>query len=96
MSGDLAALRREVDKLWKLHRAMWLSQYKAFGWEVIELRYGGLRARLQSAAERLNAFIAGKGPALPELDAKLHKAFETPGGLPNMGYARAKTPSYIK
>jgi len=96
VAGDLARLTREVRKLWCLHRAMWLSQYKPFGWEVIEHRYGGLVARLESAAERLLAWASGKGPALPELSVKFRKVLERKPGLPSLGHARAKTPSCIK
>src|SRR4051812_47203329 len=41
--GRLTTLRQELDELWRYHRGMWMRMYKPFGWEVIELRYGGLR-----------------------------------------------------
>src|SRR5208283_828304 len=41
--GDLANLRKEADKLWKLHRDLWLERNKPFGLEVLENRYGFLR-----------------------------------------------------
>jgi len=93
--GDLTALRKEVTKLWKLHRAMWFAQYKPFGWEVIDHRYGGLLARIDTAAERLSAYAAGGAP-LPELAVKFHKFTPDQKVLPRFSHARVKTPSCIK
>lgn len=31
--------------------------YKPFGWEVLDLRYGGLRARLETMHRRLVAYL---------------------------------------
>ena len=93
-STDLAQLRREVDALWKIHRAMWAATYKVFGWEVIELRYGGLRARLETLQERLIAYSRGKISAIPELDEKLELAFKHE--WPTLNYDALKTPSSIK
>ncbi|KAI9145007.1 glycoside hydrolase superfamily [Paraphysoderma sedebokerense] len=55
--GRLPKLREEVDRLWKLHRSTWLSTFKPQGLEIIELRYGGLRTRLQTLHERLLSFL---------------------------------------
>lgn len=55
--GRLSLLRREVDALWKYHRKMWLKTYKPFGWEVVENRYGGLRARLETMFDRIIAHV---------------------------------------
>jgi hypothetical protein len=95
--GDLANLRKEVDKLWRQHRDVWLAIYKPFGLEVLEQRYGFLRTRLQSLAERLNGYLSGKVAEIPELEAKLEKIFDTPPGkAAHTGYARVHTPSCIK
>lgn len=55
--GRLTLLRQEVDALWKYHRQMWLKTYKPFGWEVVENRYGGLRARLETMFDRIVAHV---------------------------------------
>jgi hypothetical protein len=95
--GDLVALRKAVDELWKCHRDLWLATYKPFGLEVIEKRYGGLRARLESLSDRLYAYLSGKVLEIPELEARLEKIGPgTPGDLPSMTYARVSTPSCIK
>lgn len=38
--------------------------FKPFGWEVLEHRYGGARARLKTAYDRVSDFIAVWPPAL--------------------------------
>jgi hypothetical protein len=97
LEGDLAALRKAVDELWKCHRDVWLATYKPFGLEVIESRYGGLRTRLESLSDRLYAYLSGKIGEIPELEVKLEKIGpKTPGELPYAGYARVATPSCIK
>ncbi|RUS26794.1 family 20 glycoside hydrolase [Jimgerdemannia flammicorona] len=55
--GRLTTLRQELDELWRYHRGMWMKMYKPFGWEVIELRYGGLRTRLQTMYERIIEYV---------------------------------------
>lgn len=91
--GRLMRLRRQVDQLWKFHRNMWMSTYKPFGWEVLEIRYGGLRARLETMWERILDYIekyekggkqvgesVGHGEddlCLPELEEELHEIYES-------------------
>ncbi len=96
LARDLPALRRAADDLWRRHRRLWLELYKPFGLEVLENRYGGLRTRLESFADRLRDYLAGKTPSIPELEAKLEKIY--PGDFRNLYFShpQAKTPSTIK
>jgi len=97
LDGDLTELRTEVDELWKCHRDMWLATYKPFGLEVIERRYGGLRARLESLSDRLAGYLDGSIESIPEFEVELHKTMRGDAGdLPTVGYMRAATPSCIK
>lgn len=71
-SEELTQLRANVKELHEAHRAQWMATYKIFGWEIIDLRYGGLLARIESAKQRLIAYLSGEIPNLEELDiAKL-------------------------
>ncbi|MDI2587640.1 beta-N-acetylhexosaminidase [Psychrobacillus sp. NEAU-3TGS] len=45
----LKNLKVEVDSLRKAHRDVWFSVNKAFGWEVQDIRYGGLLTRIETA-----------------------------------------------
>jgi len=75
LAKDLPVLRQAVDELWRQHRQLWLSLYKPFGLEVIECRYGGLRTRLESFANRLQAYVDGTVKSIPELETKLRKIY---------------------
>ncbi|KAJ1988950.1 hypothetical protein EDC05_004992 [Coemansia umbellata] len=66
-AGDRAALLQTAEtrlrplieayrELWLYHRSRWHRIYKPFGWETLELRYGGLMARLQTMYDRIVAF----------------------------------------
>jgi hypothetical protein len=98
LEGDLVALRKAVDELWKCHRDLWLGTYKPFGLEVIEARYGALRARLESLCDRLYAYLGGRIPEIAELGARLERINpRKPGELPSIhNYHRVSTPSCIK
>lgn len=62
---DLAV---KVENTRKLYRDMWYADNKPFGLEVIDVRYGGLIARIDSAISRLNAYLDGRVDRLEELD----------------------------
>lgn len=78
-SGDQAELRRiaeavlpsiaaAVKELRAAHRSQWLRMFKPFGWEVIDIRYGGVLNRLDTAAVRLLDYVDGRIPAIEELE----------------------------
>ena len=39
--------------LWRAHRGRWLAFFKPFGLELLEMRYGTLRIRIETARDRL-------------------------------------------
>jgi hexosaminidase len=57
-----------VKKMKQIHKEQWHSTYKPFGWEVLDIRYGGLLARIETAIERIGDFLEGRLDSLPELD----------------------------
>jgi len=67
---EIPELVRRVRALRLAHRAQWLSTYKPFGWEVLDIRYGGILARLESAADRLSDFVQGRVGCIEELEAE--------------------------
>lgn len=69
MASDiLPELGNHVDDLREAHRAQWLRTFKAFGWEVLDIRYGGLLARISSTQDRLMDFIEGRTDGIEELE----------------------------
>ncbi len=64
----LPALRDAFAALHAAHRELWMRTYKPFGWEVLDLRYGGARARVEAAIERLSAYLRGEVDVIEELE----------------------------
>lgn len=65
---EIPQIIHRVHTLRKVHRTQWFSMNKAFGWEVLDIRYGGVLARLESAAERLSDFVDGRVTRIDELE----------------------------
>lgn len=65
---ELPELYRRIEKLRIEHRDLWMKTYKPFGWEVLDLRYGGLLARIDSTTIRLLDYINNKCNRIEELD----------------------------
>jgi len=69
LKKELTLAEKAVRALWKHHRMVWMANNKPNGWEVIETRYGGLLARLETMRERLLAWRK-TGMPIPELAEK--------------------------
>lgn len=66
----LPELLKRVGELREAHRRQWFEVNKPFGFEVIDIRYGGVMARIMSTMERLKDFIEGKVDRLEELEVE--------------------------
>ncbi|MFD1430351.1 beta-N-acetylhexosaminidase [Lacticaseibacillus mingshuiensis] len=77
-AGDKAAMRAVLARLPELaaqyrtlqqaHRAVWFSINSPFGWEVMDVRYGGLILSCETAAWRLTQWCDGRVDQLAEPD----------------------------
>ena len=47
---------------------MWHKTYKPFGFECLDLRYGGLLARIETAEDRISAYLERNITKLEELE----------------------------
>lgn len=70
LRNQIEPLLHMVDELRIKHRELWLSTNKPFGWEVLDIRYGGVIARLRTTKDRLTDYLAGKAERLEELEAE--------------------------
>ncbi|MBB6735794.1 beta-N-acetylhexosaminidase [Cohnella zeiphila] len=68
ISGELGELGLGIDELRKLHRKNWLRENKPFGWEAIDIRYGGLLSRLETARARIGDYLSGEADRIEELE----------------------------
>ena len=104
-AGDREALKRFVEvelpelfervKTQRLaHMENWMALYKPFGWDIIDMRYGSLLARIDSAIREVQAYLDGKIETIEELDAeRLYLDKEGPYELNH--YGRYVSPSRI-
>jgi hypothetical protein len=89
---DLPFLRREITRLWHLHRQFWHETYKAHGWETLENRYGGLLARLHATQLALERYLSGKIDCIEELEGRRLKMLKlSRGELPTLRHAACYT-----
>ena len=65
---ELPELYKRVNDLKAAHRDQWLKTYKPFGWEVLDIRYGGVLARIETAILRINDYVEGKIDRIEELE----------------------------
>jgi len=85
------ALRR----LHKSHSLLWQELYQPSGWDVLDRRYGGLRARLETLAEKLARHLTTGAP-IPELEmVPLPVATPAQWGDVIISHARAASSSAI-
>ncbi|GJN90362.1 hypothetical protein Rhopal_003373-T1 [Rhodotorula paludigena] len=94
----MSRLRALVKELHELHRDNWMSMYKPFGWEVLDLRYGGLLARLETMHKRLVAYLDPEDSSvtkIEELEVELETVYAGSGCSLMLDYARASRPQYV-
>lgn len=87
LAQEIERLFGQVDILRKQHRSLWLKENKPFGWEAIDIRYGGLLARLDTARQRLLDFVDGAIAQVEELEAERLK-FDAPWKMPEGALGR--------
>ena len=64
----LPGLVQKVRNLRKCHMRNWFSMYKTLGWDVMDMRYGSLLIRIESAIEEITAYLNGQMDKLEELE----------------------------
>src|SRR5699024_9514982 len=67
LATELPETIAAVDALRVIGRRLWESTNKPNGFELIDVRLGGVCARLSTAMEKARAFAAGEAEAIPEL-----------------------------
>ena len=80
-SGDKKTLRvlvkdyketlKRFENFYKAFKFRWNKENKPYGWEVYEVRFGGLRSRILNCKERLEEYLAGKVESIPELEEEI-------------------------
>ncbi|QGH33664.1 family 20 glycosylhydrolase [Gracilibacillus salitolerans] len=68
LRDQLKSLVKKIDDLRKAHRSLWMDRYKPFGWEVLDIRYGGVISRMHTAIDRINDWLTNKISVIEELE----------------------------
>lgn len=66
--NELTAITEAVRELRIAHRSQWLRMFKPFGWEIIDIRYGGVISRLDTASVRIMDYVEGRIARIEELE----------------------------
>lgn len=62
---------KAVQKFRDTMQAYWFADFKPYGWEVHEARFGGLVSRLKDCGNRLKLYLQGKLDVIPELTEQI-------------------------
>lgn len=68
---QLADLKDLLADFRKAHSQQWLFENKVFGLDTIDIRLGGLSARIDRAISRIEDYLAGQIPAIEELEVPI-------------------------
>ncbi len=66
--SELPELRRRMTALRACHMENWFTLYKSLGWDVMDMRYGSLLARIDSAIAEIQLYLNGGMERLEELE----------------------------
>ena len=79
---ELPLLSARVADLRLCHMDNWMEIYKPLGWDVLDMRYGSLLARIDTTIRTLHAYLDGKLDTIEELDVeRLYFDKEGPRGI---------------
>lgn len=68
MEKECEEIVRRIDAFRRAHRAVWTEYCKPEGWEVHDIRYGGLIARFDTVKYRINSYLEGRAEKIGELE----------------------------
>lgn len=71
-SVKLPAASEAVRNFINAYRRLWLSEKKPHGFDVQEMRLGGVAARIDGAAVRVREYLDGKADSIPELEEAIY------------------------
>ena len=67
LASECDVITALIDSLTASHRTAWMEYNKPFGWEVHDIRYGGLKARFATVRARIEDYLAGRITEIGEL-----------------------------
>lgn len=80
LADGIPATVEALDTLRVVWRRLWESTNKPNGFEIIEVRMGGIAARMATAGEKMRAFALGQVDTIPELEEQTLITKRRPNG----------------
>lgn len=68
MIDELAEIKVDMQTFYDVYRSQWMKENKDFGFEVIDVRVGGLIARVDTVTKLLNDYLSGRIEKIYELE----------------------------
>jgi len=65
---ELPELQERMKQLRRVHMDNWFAIYKPLGWDVMDMRYGSLITRIDSAIQEIYMYLDGKLERIEELE----------------------------
>ena len=70
----LPLLKDKTIRVHEAHRSMWFDNLKITGWSNLDIRYGGMASRCDTARQLIERYLAGTDAVIEELEeVRLHK-----------------------
>lgn len=70
----LPLLKDKTVQVHEAHKAMWFDNLKVIGWSNLDIRYGGMAARCDTAKMTIERYLSGTDEVIGELEeVRLHK-----------------------
>ncbi len=72
LNGDYKNAVSKMEELYENMKKYWAELYKPHGADVLDLRFGGIIARLKRNAQKLNDYIQGNIDIIEELEEEIY------------------------
>ena len=76
---DYAEVLRRLDIFYDAFEVCWLTEKKSFGFEVQDVRLGGLKQRIEHCRRTIEKYVSGHLLSIPELEEELLQPLGTKG-----------------
>ena len=96
--GDIDRAGELLEAFYRTFKTVWMKENKPFGFEVQDIRLGGLQFRLRAAKETIAAYVNGESDRIEEFDEPVLDPGEpgTAGKAPIINqYNKIATPSVL-
>ncbi|MBR6633106.1 MAG: beta-N-acetylhexosaminidase [Clostridia bacterium] len=75
----LPRLREATQKVHSAHKELWFAHNKIIGWQNMDIRYGGVVARIDTAKMLIDAYLTGKSDTIEEFEEE--RLYKVVGGF---------------